>query len=152
MIILVTMRSCLAPLLAIVVILITAESLDAGKAPPIGSHIPPGERPSGIPARVWAEVFAATTPSGRHLSAEELKPLVISAVWPPSFPTRVGWHLKIGVYLLSVTPGGTVSSIGILQSTGHGFIDRGVIRAFARWRFQPNSVKEVRVPAYYTVE
>jgi hypothetical protein len=23
--------------------------------------------------------------------------------------------------------------------------------AFARWRFFPNSVKEVRIPAYYTV-
>ena len=105
-----------------------------------------------MPARVWAEVFAATTPSGKHLSAVELKPLVVSAVWPPSFPTRVGWHLKIGVFLLNVKPDGTVISIAILQSTGQSFIDRGVIRAFARWRFQPNSVKEVRVPAYYTVE
>ena len=128
------------------------DSLFAKKAPPIGSNIPPGDRPSSMPARVWAEVFGATTPSGRRLSAAQLEPLVVSAVWPPSFPTRVGWHLKIGVFLLNVRPDGTVISIEILQSTGHGFIDRGVIRAFAKWRFRPNSVKEVRIPAYYTVE
>jgi TonB family protein len=145
-------RSCLAALYALVLILTTAESLWAAKAPPIGSHIPASDRPPGMPARVWLEVFAGTTPSGKQLSALELKPLVVSAVWPPSFPTRVGWHLQIGVFLLGVKPDGTVSSVGILQSTGQGFIDRGVVRAFARWRFRPGSVKEVRIPAYYIIE
>jgi TonB family protein len=51
-----------------------------------------------------------------------------------------------------VKPDGTVSNIEILQSTGQSFIDRGVVGAFTKWRFLPNSVKEVRIPAYYTIE
>jgi TonB family protein len=138
-------RLCLAALVALGLSLSPAAPLLAGSAPP-------GDRPSGMPARVWAELFGATTPGGKQLSAAELRPLVTAAVPPPTFPTRVGWHLKIGVFLLHVRPDGTVSGIEILQSTGHSFIDRGVIRAFSRWRFLPNSVKEVRIPAYYRVE
>lgn len=150
--VLLLMRSHLAALIVFGLGVPAAAPLIAGEIPPIGSHIPPGQRPSTMPILVWNSVFGATTPTGKRLSAWEIKPLVTSAAWPPSFPTRVGWHLQIGVFLLNVRPDGTVSSVEILQSTGQGFIDRGVIRAFAQWRFRPNSVKEVRIPAYYTVQ
>jgi TonB family protein len=137
-------RLCLATLVALGLSMFTAAPLARGA--------PPGDRPSTMPARVWAELFRGTTSGGKQLSAAELRPLVTAAVWPPTFPTRVGWHLQVGVFLLNVRPDGTVSNVEILQSTGQGFIDRGVISAFAKWRFRPNSVKEVRIPAYYTIQ
>jgi TonB family protein len=141
-----------AALLALVLVVATSPCLLAGKAPPIGSHIPPGDPPAFIPIPIWREVFAATTPNGKRLSASEVAPLVLSAQWPSPFWTRTGWHLKVGVFLLNVRPDGSVSSVEILQSIGPAFLDRAVIKAFARWRFRPNSVKEVRVPAYYSLE
>lgn len=146
------LRRPAANLLILVLSLVAAHPILARKAPPIGSHIPPGERPAWIARAVWEQLFAGITPSGKHLSAQELKPLVVSAQWPPAFWTRTGWHLKIGVFLLAVRADGTVAHIEILQSTGARFIDRDVSKAFAKWRFRPNSVKEVRVPAYYAFE
>jgi TonB family protein len=58
--------------------------------------------------------------------------------------------MKVGVYLLNVRGDGTVSSIGVLQRIGHPQMDGATLRAFAKWRFRPNSVKVARVPSYYT--
>jgi TonB family protein len=129
----------------------TTHSSWAREAPPIGSHIPPGERPAWIDRAIWNEVFAGTTPTGRRLSAPELQPLVVWTSWPPPMATYVGWHLKIGVFLLSVRPDGTVSNVEMLHTTGQRFLDRDTTKAFAKWRFRPGAVKEVRVPAYFTV-
>jgi TonB family protein len=125
--------------------------VSAKDAPPIGSHIPPGERPAFIDRAIWNSIFAGTTPSGRRLSAAELVPLVLWTNWPPPMPTYVNWHLEIGVFLLSVRPDGTVSNVEMLHTTGQRFLDRDVLKAFAKWRFRPGSVKEVRVPAHFTV-
>jgi TonB family protein len=148
----VSMRRPFAVLLAIVLAVATPECLFAGKAPSIGSHLAPGDPPTWIPIRIWQEVFAATAPSGKQLSASEVKPLVLAVQWPPPFWTSTGWHLKCGVFLLNVRPDGSVSSVETLQSIGPAFLDRDVTKAFARWRFRPNSVKAVRVPAYYSFE
>jgi TonB family protein len=148
----VSMRRPFAVLVAIVLAVATPECLFAGKAPPIGSHIAPGDPPTWIPIRIWQEVFAATTPSGKQLSASEVKPLVLAVQWPPPFWTSTGWHLRCGVFLLKVRPDGSVSRVETLQSIGPAFLDRDVTKAFARWRFRPNSVKEVRVPAYYSFD
>lgn len=137
--------------IAFLLLLGTTYSAWARQAPPIGSHIPPGERPAWIALGIWNSLFAGTTPAGRHLSAAELQPLVVRAQWPPPMPTRINWQLKIGVFLLSVRPDGTVSNVEKLHTTGQRFLDRDVTKAFLKWRFRPGSVKEVRVPAYFTV-
>jgi TonB family protein len=123
----------------------------AAKPPPIGSHIPEMEHPFAIPPVLWRSLFAATTPSGQHLSASQIAPLVRRQYWPAGTYTRTHWHLKIGVFLLNVRSDGTVSNVEILQSTGHKILDANCVSAFSKWQFQPNSVKEVRLPAYYTV-
>lgn len=128
----------------------SAASAFARKAPPIGSHIPPLAHPFAIPAPLWYSLFAATTPGGKRLSASQIAPLVVRQYWPAGTATRTNWHLKIGVYLLNVGDDGAVSSVEILQSTGHKILDGNCVRAFAKWRFRPHSVKEVRLPAYYT--
>jgi len=150
--VLVSMRSHRAVLVTIIMAVAMSGSVLAGKAPPIGSHLPPGDPPAWIPTRIWQEVFAATTPAGKRLSAAEVQPLVLSVQWPPPAWTSTGWHLKCGVFLLNVRSDGSVSSVETLQSIGPAFLDRDVIKAFARWRFRPNSVKAVRVPAYYSFD
>jgi TonB family protein len=123
----------------------------ATKPPPTGSHLPELEHPFAIPPVLWRSLFAATTPSGQHLSASQIAPLVRRQYWPAGTYTRTHWHLKIGVFLLNVRGDGTVSNVEILQSTGHKILDANCVSAFSKWQFQPNSVKEVRLPAYYTV-
>src|SRR5688572_5627585 len=137
--------------IAFLVLLGISSSVWARNAPPIGSHIPPGDRPAWMARGVWNTLFAGTAPSGRRLSAAELQPLVVRAQWPPAMPTYINWHLKIGVFLLSVRPDGTVSNVEKLHTTGQRFLDRDVTKAFFKWRFRPGSVKEVRVPAHFTV-
>jgi TonB family protein len=122
----------------------------AGKSPPLGSHIPPIAQPFAIPDPLWRSLFAATTPGGKRLSASQIAPLVVRQYWPAGTLTRVHWHLKIGIFLLNVRSDGAVSSVDVLRSTGHRILDGNCVKAFAKWRFQPNSLKEVRLPAYYT--
>jgi TonB family protein len=121
----------------------------AAKRPPIGSHIPPVAHPFAIPDPLWRSLFAATTPDGKRLSASQIAPLVVRQYWPGGTLTRVHWHLKVGMFLLNVRSEGTVSNVEVLQSTGHRTLDGNCVRAFGKWRFKPNSVKEVRLPAYY---
>jgi TonB family protein len=109
---------------------------------------PADRRPS--PGFIVQSLFAATTPSGKTLSAQQLKPLILHATWPPGMSTRGYWHLKIGVFLLAVRSDGTVANVEKLQSTGHRGLDGEMKVAFMKWRFRPNSVNSVRVPAYYT--
>jgi TonB family protein len=121
-----------------------------GSRPEIGSHIPRIEHPFALSAAQWQSLFAATTPGGQQLSAHQIAPLVLQQFWPAGTETRTNWHLKIGVFILAVSSDGTVSQVEILRSTGHPGIDRNVMSAFGKWRFRPNSVKEVRMPAYFT--
>jgi TonB family protein len=96
-------------------------------------------------------LFAATTPDGKTLSAQQLKPFVLKASWPPGMYTRVYWHLKIGVFLLTVRSDGTVTKVEKLQSTGHPGLDGEAVNCFMKWRFRPNSVNSVRVPMHYSI-
>jgi TonB family protein len=136
------------------VILLNAAAVNpapAARKVDLGTHIPRVEHPFALSDAQWNSLFEATTPSGRRLSAQQLAPFVLHAYWPGStVSTRATWHLKVGVYLLNVSGDGTVSSIGILQRIGHPQMDRATLRAFAKWRFRPNSVKVIRVPSYYT--
>ncbi len=131
--------------------LAAARMTSAGTKIPLGSHIPRIENPFVLPDTLWQSLLAATTPDGKRLSFQQLSPLVLYAKWPVNLvSTRVHWRLKIGVFLLNVRSDGTVSDVEILQSIGHPTMNRDCIKAFQQWRFRPNSVKEVRIPAYYT--
>jgi TonB family protein len=100
---------------------------------------------------VGQSYLAATTPNGKILSAQEVKPLILAEPWPssvaPSGP--IVWEHKTGVFLLSVRSDGTVAKVEILQSIGQSSLDAEWVKAFMKWRFRPNSVKEVRVPGDY---
>jgi TonB family protein len=139
--------------LALVILFLSGAAVTAARADQktdLGSHLPRVEHPFALTAAQWNSLFEGTAPDGKRLAAQQLAPLVIHAYWPSnSVYTRAHWHLKIGVYLLNVSGDGTVSSIGILQRIGHPQMDGAIVRAFAKWRFRPNSVKVARVPAYF---
>ena len=140
--------------LVLLILSVNVASLAAAPATqrvPTGSHIPLIEHPFAMSLAMWNELFCATTPGGKRLSAQQLPPLVLHAEWPTNTVSLRGyWHLRLGVYLLNVRGDGSVSSVEILQPQGHIQMDNATVRAFAKWRFRPNSVKEVRVPAYYS--
>jgi TonB family protein len=95
-------------------------------------------------------LFAATTPSGKRLGMVELMPLLLYGQMPASMGTwSRNYRLKVGVFLLAVRPEGTVAKVEMLQSTGQQALDGEVISDLKNWRFRPNSVTEVRVPAVY---
>jgi TonB family protein len=128
---------------------VTAEP--ATRRVPTGSHILSIEHPFVMSDAMWNQLFGATTPGGKRLSAQQLTPLVLHVEWPTNSVSLVGyWHLRLGVYLLNVRADGLVSSVDILQRQGHAQMDGATVKALAKWRFRSNSVKEVRVPVYYS--
>lgn len=54
-----------------------------------------------------------------------------------------------GMFVLSVAPDGTVSSVTRRQSTGYPELDARAEKWMKKWRFRPNSVTEVQLPMYY---
>ena len=54
-----------------------------------------------------------------------------------------------GLFVLSVAPDGTVSSVALRTSTGYPELDTRAEKWMKKWRFHPNSVTEVQLPMYY---
>ena len=106
--------------------------------------------PSAPPPEAVQSLVAATTPGGKRLSAAQLKPLVLHATFPREHHRVIGYlSLKTGVFLMSVRSDGTVENVEVLQTVGHRGADADMVKALRKWRFRPNSVKEVRVPSQY---
>ena len=56
-----------------------------------------------------------------------------------------------GVFLFHVRPDGTVSSVEVVQSTGHKILDDASVEAFSKWRFKPGlGASKVKIPVTYT--
>ena len=93
---------------------------------------------------------AGTTPGGKRLGPQELKPLVTHFEWPKATHSVIGYlRIKPGVFLLSLAADGGVASVEVLQAIGHRGADADAVKALRKWRFRPNSVREVRVPVQY---
>ena len=119
--------------------------------PSVGNPRGAGSGFAGVSDADIQSLFAATTPGGKTLSAAELRPLILHAPAPKRNLKVMGFmNLKIGVFLLTVQPDGTVSKVEILQSLGAALADNEVKQTFKKWRFRPNSVNQVRVPGYYS--
>src|SRR6266480_6801274 len=71
----------------------------------------------------------------------------------PYYPigaARRGWQGS-GLFLCRLRPDGTVSSVIVLQSTGHDMLDQAGISAFQRWRFKSGSFKAVKMPLNFSM-
>jgi len=59
-------------------------------------------------------------------------------------------HLEgTGLMEIHIKPNGSVESVRVLKTTGHGILDQAAIRGFSRWRFRPHSIRVVRMPVQY---
>lgn len=55
-----------------------------------------------------------------------------------------------GYFKFHIRPDGTVSTVDVLRSTGHKVLDDATVAALSKWRFEPGTRSEVRVPFTYT--
>jgi TonB family protein len=96
-------------------------------------------------------LFTGKTASGETVSGAALQKLVVDTPTDPSFSTTIDYSSsRQGIFLLSVRPDGTVSNVEVLYSTGYSELDEKNKKWFLKWRFQPNSVVQVRVPSGFT--
>jgi len=71
----------------------------------------------------------------------------------PEYPIaarRRGW-VGSGVFACNLRPDGTVSSVDVLQSTGHDILDQAGISAFRQWRFRRGDSKVVKIPLNFAM-
>jgi TonB family protein len=95
-------------------------------------------------------LFAAKTVRGGNVSGPDLAKLVTYMPNLGAFTTSIDYGAaRQGVFLLSVRPDGTVSKVEVLSSIGYGELDEKTKSWLMKWRFQPNSVVEVRVPSSF---
>ena len=87
------------------------------------------------------------------VSAGSAKAVAITAP-RPDYPheARRNRIIGSGVMLMTVDrPSGRVTNVAVTESTGSAILDHAAISAFKRWRFQPGSVSQVRVPITFTL-
>lgn len=115
-----------------------------------GAPIAPFRSPPIASEVAMRALFAGTSVTGKRLNASELEALALYRAMPFGIASASrNWRLKLGIFLLSVRPDGTIGKVETLQATGHAGLDGEIIAGLKRWRFRPNTVKEVRVPAQY---
>jgi TonB family protein len=71
----------------------------------------------------------------------------------PEYPLVARQHhwTGAGVFQCNIRPNGTVSSVKVLQSTGHDMLDQAGIAAFGQWRFKPGVLTVVKIPLRFTM-
>ena len=85
------------------------------------------------------------------------KSIVVYAIFAvhPDYPSFARTHGMegSGVFQLHIRAEGTVSSLEIVQSTGHPELDRSAIAAFSKWRFQPpGRPAKLQMPITFTTK
>jgi TonB family protein len=95
----------------------------------------------------FQSLFTAKTARGQIISGPELTKLITYMPEADAFSTTIDYSAaKQGMFLMSVSPGGMVSNVEVLSSIGYAELDEKMKRWLIKWRFQPGSVTEVRVP------
>jgi TonB family protein len=72
----------------------------------------------------------------------------------PEYPIEARARRWTGQCMVLVdvdTHTGYVVGARILKSTGHAVLDHVAISTFSRWRFQPGTVKHVRIPVNFAL-
>ncbi len=60
--------------------------------------------------------------------------------------TGIGWYMMI-----VDTATGSVTSVRVLQSSGHPMLDRVAIDAFSRWKFKPHMMSKIKTPVTWAM-
>jgi TonB family protein len=72
----------------------------------------------------------------------------------PTYPyeARRSKQTGSGKFLLHFDPGGAVTDVDVVQSTGSAILDQTSAQTFRRWRCKPGVYSKVYVPITYTLE
>jgi len=79
--------------------------------------------------------------------------LALSAPRPkyPEYARKRHW-VGVGWYVMNIDKEtGIVTSVEIMQSTGHKILDQCVLDALQQWRFQPETVSKVKTPVTFAM-
>ncbi len=129
----------------------------AEQPPPGEEAATPPAKPVAKKARVKrrstsaAQPQAVSFPPATQMSLSAAQALAVTAPLP-EYPYEAK-HANItgrGVCVMIVdTASGKVTNAMMAQSTGNSIPDKVTTETFRRWRFQPGSVSQVRVPITY---
>jgi TonB family protein len=95
--------------------------------------------------------------SGRTVHGETINGIAVSklvAYQPPTDSWTGGAALErknnAGLFVLSVAPDGSVTSVAVRQSSGYPELDERAQRWMKKWRFRPNTLTEVQFPMFFS--
>ena len=99
---------------------------------------------------VAVTTFIAVLPPLQGAPSTHQKARAIYAPRPRIPGIAVSRHLRgDGYFQMHVRPDGIVSKVDVLQSTGHKILDDATVAALLKWRFEPGTKSEVRIPFTY---
>jgi len=95
---------------------------------------------------------AASPPSDRHISSDEIRGRLIETPKPdyPEIARRLH-HTGTGVYGLYFDVRGEVSGIRILKRAGYPELDISALKGLVRWRAKPGPKWRVKLPVTFTL-
>ena len=106
------------------------------------------------------EGWTAVDSSGKRLTQREFPDR--NAVWlkdatkkvGPEYPyqDRARHHMGSGLFRMEIDlKTGLVGKVTMIRSTGYNSLDEAATKALAKWRFRPNSWKEVTFPVEFVM-
>ena len=102
-----------------------------------------------LPFLIVASAAAANVREYRH---EEWKAVIIEEARPnyPVEARRAGIQGE-GRFRLCFAPGGRITAIKVLKSTGHQILDGAVTNAFSQWHAKPGPRRELDISIAFTL-
>ncbi len=94
----------------------------------------------------------AVTGNSQTPNATHVKPYAIYAPRPnyPLYARQYHWTGE-GLFRCNIRSDGTVVSVDVLRSTGHGMLDRAAIKALRQWRFHPGDMNPIKIPINFSM-
>jgi TonB family protein len=108
-----------------------------------------------VPSPSWAQTLAlisGRTVHGQTITGTAVAKLVVykpaSDEWSGAVP--LARRNNAGLFVLSVAPDGTVTSVSVRQTSGYPELDARAQKWMKKWRFKANSLTEVQLPMFFT--
>ena len=108
-----------------------------------------------VPSPSWAQTLALI--SGRTVQGQTINGAAVAklVVYKPATDEWTGGaplarRNNAGLFVLSVAPDGTVSSVTVRQTSGYAELDVRAQNWMKKWRFKPNTLTEAQIPMFFT--
>ena len=95
-------------------------------------------------------LYGVKTTGGEIITGMAVNNYVVSKPPDEAWSTGITYEkLRASMFVLTIQRDGTVADVKAVQGTGYRELDERAARWFKKWRFQPNSVVEARMPFGY---